>query len=81
MDKLLQKLAEAILAGGPSAIIAILIGVVGFLIWERRRLMKLLEQKDAKIELIINDYHKGNISLVEALNSLKMVMVEIKSRL
>lgn len=43
--------------------------------------MKLLEQKDAKIELIINDYHKGNISLVEALNSLKMVMVEIKSRL
>lgn len=81
MDKIFQKLMEAVLAGGPTAVIAILLGVVAFLLWDRKRLVASLEKKDAKIEQIITDYHKGNITLVEALNSLKMVMVEIKARL
>jgi hypothetical protein len=81
MDDMLQKIMDAVLGGGPTAVIAILIAIVGFLVWDRKRLTTALETKDKKIDQIVDDYHKGNITLVEALNSLKMVMVEIKARL
>jgi uncharacterized protein YbgA (DUF1722 family) len=81
MDDILQKIMEAVLGGGPTAVIAILLAIVGFLVWDRKRLIASLDKKDLKIEQIVDDYHKGNITLVEALNSLKMVMIEIKARL
>lgn len=81
MDAIIQKIMEAVLGGGPTAIIALLLALLGGLIWDRKRLTTALDKKDKKIEQIVDDYHKGNITLVEALNSLKMVMVEIKAKL
>ena len=49
--------------------------------WDRIRLIKELEKKEAKLDKVIDDYYKGNISLTEALNGLKIVLAEIKGKL
>lgn len=74
-----------IAGGGPTAVIAILCLVVGYLVWERMRLMKLLQryqnlvadnrsQYAESIIEIINRYHSGNKELVQALNEIKIVL-------
>jgi hypothetical protein len=55
--------------------------IIVFLWLERRRLLHELEKKDDKIDRIIDDYSKGNVTLGEALNSLKLVLYEIKGKL
>jgi len=59
--------------------------IMGLIIWhlleERKKLLKEIEKKDKRIDGIIDDYHKGNLTLTEALNSLKLVLYEIKGRL
>lgn len=67
--------------GGPPAVIAVLLLVIVGLIFERKRLLAELIKKDEKIDKIIDDYYKGNMTLSDALNSLKMVLYEIKSKL
>lgn len=66
--------------GGPSAVIAILVLVIVHLILERRRLVAEIAKKDEKMDRIVDDYHKGNLTLAEALNSLKSVLYEIKGK-
>lgn len=67
--------------GGPEAIIAVLILAVVMLLWERKRLLDQLLKKEEKIDKIVSDYYRGNITLTEALNSLKTVLFEIKGKL
>ena len=59
--------------------------IMGLIIWhlldERKKLLGEIEKKDKRIDSIVEDYHKGNLSLAEALNSLKLVLYEIKGRL
>jgi hypothetical protein len=81
MDAITEKLVAALFEGGPSAIIAILVIGIVFLYYERRRLLGEVTKKDAKIEKIIDDYYKGNLSLSDALTSLKIVLYEIKAKL
>ncbi|RYF46800.1 MAG: hypothetical protein EOO38_13410 [Cytophagaceae bacterium] len=81
MESIFEKLIGALLGGGPQALIAILMLIIVVLIMDRRRLVKEVERKDEKIEKIVDDYYKGNLTLSEALNSLKMVLYEIKGRL
>jgi hypothetical protein len=81
MDTLIEKLLGAAIAGGPTGVIALLIVGLVVLWFERKRLLKEVEKKDNKIEKIIEDYTKGNLTLSEALNSLKFVLFEIKSKL
>lgn len=81
MDTLIEKLLGAAIAGGPGAVIAILLVIILLLWFERRRLLEEIEKKDDKIDRIIEDYTKGNVTLSEALNSLKFVLYEIKGRL
>ena len=71
----------AMIEGGPPAVIAVLLLVIVGLIFERKRLLAELIKKDEKIDKIIDDYYKGNMTLSDALNSLKMVLYEIKSKL
>lgn len=81
MDTIIEKLLLALFNGGPEAIIAVLLIVIILLILERKRLISEITKKDEKIDKIIDDYYKGNMTLSEALNSLKLVLYEIKSKL
>ena len=59
--------------------------VMGLIIWhlldERKKMLEDSKRKDERIDKIIDDYHKGNLTLTEALNSLKIVLYEIKSKI
>lgn len=81
MDALIELIVGKIIGGGPEAIIAIAVGAIVFLVWERQRLIKIIEKKDEKLEKIVDDYYKGNITLSDALTSLKIVLYEIKAKL
>ena len=81
MDTIFQSLIPMIISGGQGAIVAILVVVIVFLFIERKRLIHDIEKKENKIDKIIEDYYKGNISLTEALNSLRIIMIELKSEL
>jgi hypothetical protein len=81
LDSVIEKLLVTLLGGGPTAIIAVLVIIIGFLVLERKRLLKEIEKKDDKIDRIIDDYYKGNMTISEAFNSLKMVLFEIKGKL
>jgi cell division protein FtsL len=81
LDSVIEKLLITLLGGGPTAIIAVLVIIIVFLVMERKRLLKEIEKKDDKIDRIIDDYYKGNMTISEAFNSLKMVLFEIKGKL
>lgn len=81
MENIIEKLIGALLGGGPQAIIAILLLMITLLILDRRRILKEVERKDEKIEKIVDDYYSGNKTLTESLTSLRMVLLEIKSRI
>jgi len=81
MGDLIQSIVSLIAKGEAGALTAILLGIIMALGWYCFRLMKQLEKKDEKIYKIIDDYSKNNITITEALNGLKMVLIEIKSKL
>lgn len=81
MVELFSGIIGAIMGGGPEAMIAILVVFVVLLLLDRRRLLAEIKQKDAKVEKIVDEYYKGNLTLTEALTSLKLVLFEIKGKL
>ena len=81
MDSIFAKLIDSIQHGGLSGIIAILIIILILMIYDRRRLTAEITRKDEKMEKIVEEYYKGNITLTEALQSLKLVLTEIKGKL
>lgn len=69
---------------GKSAadILPIILGaIIWYLLIERKQLMADNKKKEEKIDKIVDDYYRGNLTLTEALNSLKLVLYEIKGRL
>lgn len=69
---------------GKSAadILPIFLGaIIWYLLIERKQLMADNKKKEEKIDKIVDDYYRGNLTLTEALNSLKLVLHEIKGRL
>jgi len=81
MEDILKMLLSLVSEGGPGAIIALLLGFIGILIWDRQRLVQEIEKKDTKLEKIIDDYYKGHLTITEALNGLRIVLAEIKGKL
>jgi hypothetical protein len=73
-----------LLTNGKTGVEALPI-IMGLIIWhlldERKKLIAENQKKDERIDKIIDDYHKGNLTLTEALNSLRIVLYEIKSRI
>lgn len=81
MGDMFQSLISVIAKGDSGALIALLLGIIISLGWYCFRLMKQLEKKDEKIYKIIDDYSKNNITITEAMNGLKMVLIEIKAKI
>lgn len=77
MENILGLLMSQIFHGGPS-VIAILILTVICLIIDRRRLEKEISVKDERLGKIVDEYYRGNISLSEALQGIKLFLAEIK---
>jgi hypothetical protein len=87
---LVKALLQYIVQGGGTAVIALLFGVVAFLVWDRVRLskdlmdttQKVYDAKDSEnesIKEIVDRYHQGNLDLVQALNEIKIVLVTIQN--
>lgn len=81
MDPILGNLLSMLLSGGPHAISAILVLFVILLLIDRRRLLAEIVRKEDRIDKIVDDYYKGNVTLAEAMNSLKNVLFEIKTKI
>lgn len=86
----IQLILPLITSGGPTAIIVILFAVIVILIWDRKNISQTLENtiqkvydaKDAEtksIREIINQYHQGNLDLIQALNEIKIVLTTIQN--
>lgn len=80
MDNVIGNLIAVLLQGGPE-VVAVLLLFIMLLLFDRKRLLNELNKKDLRIEKIVDDYHTASITLAEALNALKMVLYELKSRL
>jgi hypothetical protein len=80
MDNILSIIIGQILHGGPQ-IIALLILIIGLFLYDRRRLTKEIAKKDERLNKIVDEYYKGNITLSESLNAIRLVLFEIKTKL
>lgn len=81
MESIVQSLISTLVSGGPQAIIAIMVLILGALLWDRKRMITEMHRKDSKIEKLIDDYYRGNMTLTDSLNSLKLLLYEVKGRL
>lgn len=81
---------QLISQGGSSAVISLLFTIVVILLWDRKTLVKELndsiqkvyEAKDSEtqsIKEIVDRYHKGSLDLIQALNEIKIVLVTIQN--
>ena len=74
------KVVDAVLGGGPGTV-GVLLLIIGFLVWDRLRLIKEIARYQTRLDKIVDDYHKGNLTLAEAMNSLRLVLFEIKAKI
>lgn len=83
---------EYLTQGGSAAIIVILLGVTGMLIWDRRDLVKIVsdttqkvyDAKDAEKKVIleiVDKYYQGNTTVGQTLSEIKMVLQIIQSKI
>jgi hypothetical protein len=79
---------QLLAGGGPQVVILLLLVMLAAFFFERKRLLGLVEKKEAeidkkdtKIEKVINDYQTGNTTLTEAFTQLRILLAEIKGKL
>jgi len=72
---------DQLVAGGPKGFIIFLVIIIVCLLFDRNRLLKEINTKNARIDEIVDSYYKGNLTLAEALNSLKNVLYELKGQI
>lgn len=80
MDSIFE-FAQHLFKGGSEPVITILVFVIIGLTYEIHRMRKEAKMKEDKLDRIVDDYHEGNLTIAEAMNSLKCVLSEIKGRL
>lgn len=89
--KIINDLIQLISHGGSEAIIAILVVVIAFFIYERRALIngykrgidELIKSKDSEKQTLIdinNKYHDSIMISVSALHEVKIVLETLKER-
>lgn len=80
-EDIIKEAFNAVMGGGPSAIIAISLCLNIAFGYAIMKLWTLLNKRDEKIDKIIADFSTNNITITEALNGLKMVLIEIKAKI
>ena len=81
MESLVSTLLSLSFSGGPHAVSAILLLFIVIILIDRKRLLDTISKKEARLDEIVEDYYKGNMTLAEAMTSLKAVLFEIKMKL
>jgi hypothetical protein len=85
MEKILQMLLEALLAGGPIAIMSLLLGIIAFLIWDRLKLISSIKEHSSTykkdLENLLEKYHQGQINLIQAFNEIKIILAKLEGKL
>jgi len=76
-----QTIPQLLAGGGPQVVILMLMGVIAFFWFERKRLLDEVKRKDEKIDKIIEDYQNGNTTLTDAFTQLRIVLAEIRAKL
>lgn len=95
-ESIIVQLIKAILTGGPVAIIALLIAMIAYLVWEKRATQKsnkealekmaeafaekVKEEREDLID-IIDRYQEGHINLLQAINEIKVLIATISGKL
>jgi uncharacterized protein YbgA (DUF1722 family) len=95
-ETIITQLIKAVLAGGPVAIIALLVGFIAYLLWEKKAMQKSNQEslqklattfaekvKEERQDLIniIDRYQEGHINLLQAINEIKVLIATISGRL
>lgn len=84
MEGVASTLINSILSGGVASTLAILVAVVLYLGYinylQRNELKELRKTSDKNIIEVVNKYHEGQLSLIEAFNELKIILTVIKER-
>lgn len=80
MENVAIKLVDHFISGGPQAVIAILLLVIGALVWDRMRMVAELKRKDERLDQIVDDFHEGHRVLAEALAALRIALIEMRSK-
>lgn len=90
--EIVEKIFEYISSGGTNAIIFILLGIIAFLFYDRRSLVTaikdtnaaLIESKENENKIvreILEKNHQFSMSVVQALNEIKIVLTTLKDTL
>jgi hypothetical protein len=80
VESIIGNLITILLQGGPE-VVAVLLLFIMLLLFDRKRLISEVEKKDSRLDKIVDDYHSGNLTLSEAMNSLRMMLFELKARI
>lgn len=84
MEGVLGTLVNSILSGGVASTLAILLAIVLYLGYinylQRNELNELRKISDKNILEVVEKYHEGQLSLIEAFNELKIILTVIKER-
>lgn len=84
MEEIFSTLVNSILSGGIASTLAILVAVILYLGYvnhlQRNELNELRKINEHNVLEIIEKYHQGQLSLIEAFNELKILLTVIKER-
>lgn len=87
-----KSLVEYMIHGGATAIISLLLLVAGYLIWDRKDLIRMIsdttqkvyDAKDAEKQVIldiVDKYHQGNATVTQTLSEIKIVLQIMQSKM
>jgi uncharacterized protein YbgA (DUF1722 family) len=92
----IAAIIKIIMGGGLQGVIALLMALVAYLVWDRRNSQKInaetlkqlsetlsekFEHDKAQLIKIIDQYHQGQLTIAQAMNELKLLLSNINSRI
>jgi DNA-directed RNA polymerase beta' subunit len=85
LNNLLITLVNSILSGGSTAITAILLIIIGYLIYDRNKLLKekdaLLKKNEEFLIKIIEKYYESRIETTKSNDAIMIVLSQIENKL